>query len=171
MIITSEFKNAVTSHNETLVKIMLKDSLLLDTTFKMFDEMLSYCVNRFDDFYMNDQDDDFSKDDDFNVLLGGLVNNFSRKRIVYLKEYISKTYGCKIESVKKNRETINSNTAEQRERVIIVKRIITEHRNMSHIINDIKKRNEYRINDIEEIEKISNDIADQCKKLKRKKVL
>ena len=42
---------------------------------------------------------------------------------------------------------------------------------MSHIINDIKKRNDYRINDIEEIEKISNDIADQCKKLKRKKVL
>ena len=41
MAVTQEFKQAVLQNNNLKTKIMLKDSLLVDTSFNQFDEMLS----------------------------------------------------------------------------------------------------------------------------------
>ena len=40
MAVTQEFKQAVLQNNNLKTKIMLKDSLLVDTSFNQFDEML-----------------------------------------------------------------------------------------------------------------------------------
>ena len=42
MAVTQEFKQAVLQNNNLKTKIMLKDSLLVDTSFNQFDEMLRY---------------------------------------------------------------------------------------------------------------------------------
>ena len=41
-MLSEEFKSAVSSKNLLLVRIMLKDSLLIDPSFKLFDEMLYF---------------------------------------------------------------------------------------------------------------------------------
>lgn len=50
MAVTQEFKQAVLQNNNLKTKIMLKDSLLVDTSFNQFDEMLRYAESKLMDF-------------------------------------------------------------------------------------------------------------------------
>jgi hypothetical protein len=60
--ITEEFKKAVDSDDKLSVKIMLKDSLLIDKSFDMFDNMVKYANKNIKDLYDDKNDDDFESD-------------------------------------------------------------------------------------------------------------
>ena len=109
MAVTQEFKQAVLQNNNLKTKIMLKDSLLVDTSFNQFDEMLRYAASKLMEFWVKDEEDDEILSDDpqeFDVILAGLVNNFSHKRVNHLKKMISTMYprkvGKKLPLVKKS---------------------------------------------------------------------
>ena len=46
MNITKEFKEAVSAKDVQLVRIMMKDSMILDPTFEEFDDMASYASDK-----------------------------------------------------------------------------------------------------------------------------
>lgn len=94
-MLTKEFKEAVAQGNLLLVHIMLKDSLLIDTSFKQFDEMVEFAESKLDGVWVDNVDDkeSFSQSaDNLDNILAGLVNNFSKKRVRYLKTIIRDKY-------------------------------------------------------------------------------
>ena len=81
---------------------MLKDSMILDRSFKSFDTMSSYAIKNGIDLYDEDDDEidmvnDKSKwtEDYMNSLFVALVNNFSKKKIDHLKQVIPYVYSKK----------------------------------------------------------------------------
>lgn len=101
--ISPEFKDAVKRKKILRIKIMLKDSMILDrSSFKSFDAMCSYAIKNDIDLYDEDNDEidmtnDKSKwnEDYMNSLLVALVNNFSKKKIDHLKQAIPYIYSKK----------------------------------------------------------------------------
>ena len=100
--ISPEFKDAVKRKKTLRVKIMLKDSMILDRSFKSFDTMSSYAIKNGIDLYDEDNDEidmvnDKSKwtEDYMNNLFVALVNNFSKKKIDHLKQVIPYVYSKK----------------------------------------------------------------------------
>ena len=106
--ISPEFRDAVKRKKTLLVKIMLKDSMILDKSFKSFDTMSSYAIKNGIDLYDEDDDEidmvnDKSKwtEDYMNSLLAALVNNFSKKKIDHLKQVIPYVYSKKKKPINK----------------------------------------------------------------------
>lgn len=58
MALTREFVEAVSQGNLLRVKIMLKDSLLVDTSFEQFNEMINYAEPRISGIWISDDDDE-----------------------------------------------------------------------------------------------------------------
>lgn len=101
-VISPEFRDAVKRKKTLRVKIMLKDSMILDRSFKSFDIMSSYAIKNGIDLYDEDNDEinmvnDKSKwtEDYMNSLFVALVNNFSKKKIDHLKQVIPYVYSKK----------------------------------------------------------------------------
>ena len=95
IMLTKEFKEAVAQGNLLLVHIMLKDSLLIDTSFKQFDEMVEFAESKLDGIWVDNVDDKesfYQSADNLDNILVGLVNNFSKKRVRYLKTIIRDRY-------------------------------------------------------------------------------
>ncbi|MDE6167774.1 MAG: hypothetical protein K2G28_04880, partial [Acetatifactor sp.] len=51
MALSSDFINAVDSHDSIMTRIMLKDSMLVDLTLKEFQERLAYAERKMSDLY------------------------------------------------------------------------------------------------------------------------
>ncbi|QIG36253.1 hypothetical protein IBB3154_0762 [Ligilactobacillus salivarius] len=96
MTLTTEFRDAVQNKNVISVKIMLKDSLLLNG--ENFKEMLEYAKEQIPSL-IDEHDGEIFKpetewDEDYlNEQLVVLVNNFSEERIKLLQSIIHKLYG------------------------------------------------------------------------------
>ena len=109
MSISAEFKEAISEKDKTLVRIMLKDSLLLDKTFKDFDDMSKYALeNGLSDLYDKHNskvflDESQWTEDYLNEEKGSVVRNFSKERIEVLKQIINKLYP----QVKEDKSCIN----------------------------------------------------------------
>lgn len=93
MALTKAFYEAVQSGNIRRVRIMMKDSLIVDTSFKEFEEMKTAAssMNGLYDIHDNREfitDKSKWNDDYMNRLLVQLVNNFSHERITHLKNVI-----------------------------------------------------------------------------------
>ena len=76
MALTQEFRYAVEQGNLLRVRIMLKDSLLVDTSFEQFNEMIRFAELKLDNLWINDEDDneEFSQStDELNIILAGLI--------------------------------------------------------------------------------------------------
>lgn len=94
-MVTAEFRKVVREKDILMARIMLKDSLFVDTSFKQFDSMVHYAEENGLTVWISDDEDDLfesDKDEDLKVLLVQLVNCFSRKRVNFLKKLISKKY-------------------------------------------------------------------------------
>lgn len=120
MAVAEEFKSAVSAGNRTMVRIMLKDSLLVDKSFVSFNEMLAYAEKRMDNLYdvhdgevFIEEPDKWNKDY-MNQQLFAVVSNFSKERLSLLKKIIAHVYATddKNESVKEERHS-----AKHREKV------------------------------------------------------
>lgn len=99
MSISNEFAMAVKERNRLRVKIMLKDSLLADKSFKLFDEMQRYATNQgLSPWEDADPDNPLEKaekpwtEDTMNYELTALINDFTNEHVEYIKEIISDIY-------------------------------------------------------------------------------
>ncbi|WP_281884880.1 hypothetical protein [Paenibacillus sp. YYML68] len=93
MTITSAFRNAVASGDVLSIRIMMKDSLLVDPTFTEFNEMERYtqAVNGlYDEHDGRTLEDDPSawNDDYMSRMMVQIIGNFSRKRIGHLQKIV-----------------------------------------------------------------------------------
>ncbi|MDR0869026.1 MAG: hypothetical protein LBP75_11250 [Planctomycetota bacterium] len=93
MAITNSFKNAVAANDVRGIRIMMKDSLLVDPTFVEFNEMdnLAGSVNGLYDVHDGREfiDDKSAWNDDYmNKLMVQVVGNFSRERMEHLKDVV-----------------------------------------------------------------------------------
>lgn len=98
MAVSEEFKNAVDQGKMTRVRIMLKDSMLVDPNLKLFEERLDYAQKSMSDLF-DEHDgevliDDPSKwtEDYMNQQMAAVVFNFSRERVDLLKKIVPKVY-------------------------------------------------------------------------------
>lgn len=93
MAVSKDFIEAVEQKKITKVRIMMKDNLLIDTSFKSFDEMLDYAQKSIPELVVA-HDGETSKpqpdwDEDYlNEQMVAVVNNFSNERINLLKKMI-----------------------------------------------------------------------------------
>lgn len=94
-MVSSEFQSSIAEKNLLLARIMLKDSMVIDPTFKQFDEMLSYAKARLPEIMVPFDYEPLENDiqkwdmDQMNAELVLLVQNFSDNRILHLKKLIS----------------------------------------------------------------------------------
>ncbi len=93
MAVTNVFKEAVESNSVRKVRIMMKDSLLVDPTFAKFEEM-ERIASAMDGLYDEHDGNSFQKDrstwDDeyMNNLMVDVLWNFSHERVEHLKEVV-----------------------------------------------------------------------------------
>ncbi len=94
MAVTEDFKQAIFNKEIRRVRIMMKDSLLLDPSFKDFEErekLAKDVIGLYDehdgaelDYYKSNWSEDY-----MNMLMVEVVGNFSHERIDHLKQLVS----------------------------------------------------------------------------------
>lgn len=94
MAITEAFKNDVASNNVKGIRIMMKNSMLVDPSFAEFNEMCEYAKNVSGLYDIHDgkvfiQDSDQWNDSYMNKTMVELIGNFSKERIAHLKKVVS----------------------------------------------------------------------------------
>lgn len=105
MALTPEFISAVSSRNLLRVRIMLKDSLLVDKKFYKFNAMIKYAEERSLNFWMeNTEKLEIAPKDKWNVDLMNLeltrlVNDFTKERLNYCQRLIEKVYGLTLNTL------------------------------------------------------------------------
>lgn len=106
---SKEFIDAVTNGELTLVRVMLKDSLVMDPTFKEFNELISYAEKNISGLYEEHDDEDFETESSLwdkgymNKQLNNLMYNFSKSRIEHLKKVCSVIYSDRISNASSKR--------------------------------------------------------------------
>lgn len=98
MAISSEFQNAVKEKNILRIRIMLKDSLLIDRSFSMFKELLEYTEEHGVKVLMDaigslERVDGPWTVEVLNSELTSLVGDFTEEHIQYVKDIIINIYG------------------------------------------------------------------------------
>lgn len=169
MALTKEFVEAVSQGNKLRVKIMLKDSLLVDTTFAQFNEMMNYAETRLS-VWVNDSEDDeaFSQSpEELDVILAGLVNNFSKRRVTHLKGMISKMYQPKPKLQHKLREKAIV-IKKTREVVTECNGIISAEKQIIEACSRISNGKQIDTNDVEQLRVAATRIVAHCDKITRK---
>lgn len=97
MTLSKDFIGAVEEGNVLRVKLMLKNSLLIDPTCQSFDQMLSFANERMTNL-IDKHDSEIFKgsaewdEEYYNAQTVKIVNNFSRERIDLLKSMARKLY-------------------------------------------------------------------------------
>lgn len=116
MAITNEFIQAVETKKILRVRIMLKDSFLIDPTGVMFDEMANYAEEHLSDLYVTHNGDVLDFDvtswntESLNLQLVSVINNFSKERIELIKamsRYLLKEKANNIRSERSRPQTVN----------------------------------------------------------------
>ena len=186
MAISSEFAQAVRDKNILRVKIMLKDSLLVDKTFYLFDEMQAYASAQGASPW-TDEDVPLEKaekpwsEDTMNYELTALVNDFTKKHVNYVKAIISDVYKTDIpvpqrQSVPQPTRTATSYTANRVNTVGGIlgaayphKTILSEVSSINRILknnkDDITGKRVWRNEDIERIKRHAKEIVDACNRI------
>ncbi|SCW50952.1 hypothetical protein SAMN02910400_01061 [Lachnospiraceae bacterium C10] len=107
MAVSKEFMDAVNSNDALSVRLLLKNSLILDSTGKSFDEMLSVAKNQMEDLIVEHDGESFKGREDwnkdyYNEQTVKIVNNFSEERIGLLKEMAKVLFASNDDQLSKN---------------------------------------------------------------------
>lgn len=104
-MIVEEFEKEVTAGNIEHIRLFIQDYLVLSYKryhdFREFEEYESYALSKVPNLYDEDDDTEFDEDKShwtkrlYNETLVGSTDNFTRKRIAYLKEMCAYLYGNK----------------------------------------------------------------------------
>lgn len=97
MALTQSFYQAVNEKNIRLVRIMMKDSLIVDPSFQQFSEMEKVAEKVMDIYEPHDgreleEDRDKWTEEYMDKLMVQVISNFSRERIQNLKAVVRKFY-------------------------------------------------------------------------------
>ncbi|MBN1065539.1 hypothetical protein [Clostridium botulinum] len=105
---SKEFIEAVKNENLNLVRVMIKDSLVMDPTFKEFNERISYAKKSISDLFeehdnevLQTEKSEWTKNY-MNTQLNNLMYNFSKERIEHLKKVCQFVYADRINNIAKN---------------------------------------------------------------------
>lgn len=121
-MVSADFQSALQKGELLRVKIMLKDSLIVDPTFVQFDEMLEVARNSFPEILVPHDGADLEDDRDkwnvdlMNLELVQIVDNFSKPRIEHLKKVIGVVLADKIAKTKAARTSRESSSSRQEKR-------------------------------------------------------
>lgn len=171
MALTKEFVEAVSQGNLLRVKIMLKDSLLVDTSFNQFNEMLSYAEQRLSGIWVSDDEDDdvFSQSpEELNTILAGLVNNFSKRRVTHLKGMINKLYSSQPKHNQQYRREAAVVIKKTREVVNEYNGIVMDRKKIIEVCARISQNKQMDTKDIDLIRTAAMSIVNHCDKITRK---
>ena len=111
-MITNAFIEAVNVRDICSVRIMMKDSLIADPTFKEFDEMKMAAKSIDEELYDEHDGEVFETDESkwdenyMNRQIVKLVYNFSRERIRHLKDVISLLRRDDIKRIQKKQQLL-----------------------------------------------------------------
>ena len=125
MAITNEFMEAVQSGKMMRVRIMLKDSLLVDPTAAQFDEMERYATEKMGNIYTDHDGEVLNFDvsswneDYLNQQMVTVVNCFSKERIDLLKSMVRFLYKEKANKIR----TETNHTQNYRRHILMRKAI------------------------------------------------
>ena len=121
MAVTEEFRQAVEDKKIIRVRIMLKDSMLVDPTMLQFDEMISFALPLLDNLY-DEHDDEILEYDKMqwnenylNKEMVTVVNNFSKDRIELLRNIVKYLYKDRAESIKNDRQKNTSSSVSRKQ--------------------------------------------------------
>lgn len=113
MAIAEEFREAIENDNTLRIRIMLKNSLIVDPTFREFKEMLSFAENNISNLY-DEHDGEVLKYETFqwnkeymDKQMVELIDNFSKERINLLKNICKHLYAKRANAIIEERNTIN----------------------------------------------------------------
>lgn len=118
-MITKAFEEAVKNKNISLVRIMMKDSLIVDPSLKTFNKMntlASQIEGLYDDFDNRELRADESLWDSqyLDLLMVQLLRNFSRERIRHIKKIVKKIYPMEVPNSKRYRDKVVSTKGSSR---------------------------------------------------------
>ena len=121
MAVTEEFRQAVEDKKIIRVRIMLKDSMLVDPTMLQFDEMISFALPLLDNLY-DEHDDEILEYDKMqwnenylNKEMVTVVNNFCKDRIELLRNIVKYLYKDRAESIKNDRQKNTSSSVSRKQ--------------------------------------------------------
>lgn len=109
MRVTKEFAEAVQTGKMLRVRIMLKNSLLVDPTTEQFQEMEAYAVKNMGNIYDNHNGSPLEYDvtewneDYLNQQMVAVVTNFSHERIDLLKQMVKYLFKEKVHAIRNAR--------------------------------------------------------------------
>ena len=138
--LTEAFRDAVKNKKVRLVRIMMKDSLLIDRSFHDFDDMASAAKN-LQGLYDKHDGKSFKPENEWdidymNMLMVEVVLNFSHERIEHIKKVITKLYKDKgASSQDKNATSKAANTIKIR---TMLKRLMND---LWELIKSLGSRN------------------------------
>ena len=170
MAISSEFAQAVMGGNKLRVRIMLKDSLLVDKTFRLFDEMQAYASAQGVSPWA-DADIPLEKaekpwtEDTMNYELTALVNDFTKEHVNYVKAIIADVYKVSLPVP----QSVNRPTSSIRGTEDPHKTILNEASSINRILRNNKDENSgkriWMNEDIDRIRRHAQRIVDACNRL------
>ncbi|MCH5193406.1 MAG: hypothetical protein J1F11_05540 [Oscillospiraceae bacterium] len=192
---TAEFISAVEDGNILRVRIMLKDSLLVDRSFKKFKEMHKYAEDKGLKIWMDNAakvetlPETSWNEDLMNLELTRLVNNFTKERAIYCSKIIKKVYGNNTVSAgtprSDQKSTKNHTYASDRTSAGQPKHVnpqsSDDSRDYETILHEVKKLNEilknnsagsrrsWKYDDIESIQKMANNICTACDRINKRR--
>ena len=191
MAISSEYAQAVRDNNKLRVRIMLKDSLLIDKSFRLFEEMQEYAlaqgVNPWADVDIPlEKSEKPWTEDTMNYELTALVNDFTKEHVNYIKEIITDLYKTDIASPDK-RYVSDVQVNQREERTAIIrptkndqigkgqdpyKTIVVGNRNINmtlrKTVDSVTNKRRWLKEDISDIKRNAQRIIDACNEIQRR---
>ena len=191
MAISSEYAQAVRDNNKLRVRIMLKDSLLIDKSFRLFEEMQEYAlaqgVNPWADVDIPlEKSEKPWTEDTMNYELIALVNDFTKEHVNYIKEIITDLYKTDIASPDK-RYVSDVQVNQRAERTAIIrptnndqigkgqdpyKTIVVGNRNINmtlrKTVDSVTNKRRWLKEDISDIKRNAQRIIDACNEIQRR---
>ena len=155
-MVSQEFKTAVAEKNLLRVRIMLKDSFVVDPTFVQLDEMLSYARAHLPDLFVPfdgkylETDKTKWNDKLMNEELVTLVTNFSETRVGHLKKVVAKVLETEATKIREKRKMQASRSKEKTKKKKedtdtqknILRDLQSEGRKIQEIMNDVTTKEE-----------------------------
>ena len=178
MAVPQEFVEAVDAKNILLVRIMLKDSLLLDKTFRQFNEMSYYADQQGVNFWAEDSGDlkiaprpwDIQL---MNYELTALISDFTKPHLYYVINIIKDVYGTRPTHFGKDAKSSDRNNERHMfsENAKDYDIILDRFADISNVLRERNKGKGKRIwlsRDIATIKKMASEIVKACENIQRR---
>ena len=182
MAVAQEFVDAVKTRNVLLVRVMLKDSLLLDKSFRQFNEMCYYAENQGLNFWADEKEELKIAPKPWNINLMNLeltklVNDFTKRHTYYVIGIIKEVYGIPANSspvsIKEKRSDSgrSNNVSRLANNTDDYNTILDNVFAINDTLNSNKRANGSRIwltRDINRIKYLAEEIVKACNNIQRR---